>query len=455
MEFVNRPIIEFYADSLSAAYKRGFMWVVTLLAREVDVDGLYLNLRKSWISLDSITGKYFLFVFAGKENISHEECWASRIFDSQESYFSEYNDYVKFINQNITLENSHLQYKYYKSKDVNMNMLEENQTLAVNALRDYFSISENDIPCLVFTKLYPFEFNSKVIQIVPIYGNNIYGYFKSLFNKIEPLLKQHMDIRTRLKELAERSDKLKIKINQPHLKSETKIIALQKELLLYAEKNIVDADGNSLLDCINNLSYGKFDKPLRSMLNRYVDWVKNYEKRTGQHFDSNVVNSEICESAIEMAQAKVQLSKVEEEQSELGKKCGNILSTIERIIGDSKMDQNTRRDDRLLISVTGGTAQINASFDNAKVEATQYIDCNEKKLEELVENVRNALSIDISDDDIGIVNTNLDVLEEELKRVKPRKNFLKVVLKSLKAIKGTAEFGAAVTELVQFVQSML
>lgn len=97
MEFVDRPIIDFYRHSLSAASKRGFLWVVTLLAREADVEGLYLNLRKSWTSLDSITGKYFLFIFAGKENTTRNDRWNSRVTDSQEKYFSEYNDYVKFI----------------------------------------------------------------------------------------------------------------------------------------------------------------------------------------------------------------------------------------------------------------------------------------------------------------------------------------------------------------------
>lgn len=64
MEIVDIPITEFYRKSLDLVYQKGFFWVVTLIARDADVKGLYKNLRKSWTSLDSITGEYFLFVFA-------------------------------------------------------------------------------------------------------------------------------------------------------------------------------------------------------------------------------------------------------------------------------------------------------------------------------------------------------------------------------------------------------
>lgn len=455
MEFVDRPIIDFYRHSLSAASKRGFLWVVTLLAREADVEGLYLNLRKSWTSLDSITGKYFLFIFAGKENTTRNDRWNSRVTDSQEKYFSEYNDYVKFINQDIELMDSYIHYSYHKNKSENIDGLEENQTIAVNTLRDYFSISESNIPCLVFTRLYPFGYVNKVIQVVPISGNNIYGYFKSLFNAIDPLLKKHMDLVIRLKELATYKENLETRISQTSLGSDSKILALQKELLLYADKNVVDDRGHTLLDCINTLTYGKFDMPLRSMLNRYIDWVKNYEKRTGRCFDSELVSQNIYQNTTEIANAKYELSMVEIQQDELGKKCAEIISEIEGIIGDSKMAENTSKNDKLSISVMGGTAQINAAFDNAKIEAAQYVGYDEKKLAAMIGNVRSTLSTGISADDIEIVNNNLDVIEDELKSSKPRKSFLKVALKSLEAIKGTVEFGAAVVALVQFIQPML
>lgn len=57
MDFTNRPITEFYRHCLLAARNKGYRWVVTLLAREADVDGLYSNLYRAWSSLDSIFGR--------------------------------------------------------------------------------------------------------------------------------------------------------------------------------------------------------------------------------------------------------------------------------------------------------------------------------------------------------------------------------------------------------------
>lgn len=451
MEIVNRPIIEFYRDSLSAARNKGFMWAVTLLAREADVDGLYLNLRKSWNSLDSITGKYFLFILAGKETMIGNNCKDSIVIDSRERYFGEYNNYVKFINPNIELEDSYIRYSYYKN--LNINTLEESQTMAVNALRDYFSISESDIPCLVFSCLFPSTYGNIVITIS---GNDIYGYFKGLFNAIEPLLKQHMDVVSQLKKLAKCKKELKTEISQLPLKKEGKILELRTELLLLAEKNIVDNKGRTLHDCINSLEYGKFDRTLRSMLSRYIDWVKNYERNTGRPFNSSSIENAVRQRINAITQAKTKLSRIEQEQDELENTCGKLLSEIEKIIKSSKMDKDTKRDSRVSISMIDGTAQINVALDNSTIEAKQYVGFDKKRLEELLNNVRVALSIDNTDNDIEVVNTNLEIIKDELlgKR-KPQKRFLKVALKSLEAIKGTAEFGAAVAALIQFIQPLL
>ncbi len=190
MEFVNRPIVEFLRDSLSAAYKRGFIWCVS----EADVEDLYSNLHKAWSSFNSITGKYFLFVVAGKENSvsDYPIYWNSRIRDSETSYFSEYNRYIEFLNQEMTFDADIIK-DYFRSICTQMNKLEENQTMAINSLKEYFSIEEKDVPCLVFIRLNACNCND-ILQVVPISGNNIYGYFKVLFNSMDPLLKEYIKI---------------------------------------------------------------------------------------------------------------------------------------------------------------------------------------------------------------------------------------------------------------------
>lgn len=426
MEIAAKPLIEAYRDALSTAYQEGFLWVVLLLARESDIDGLYVNLRKSLISLDSITGKYFLFILANKESTEHGERWD------------------------------------FKAIGENMNTLEKNQTIAVNTLKDFLSINERDIPCLVFTKLYSYSLDNATIHVVPISGNNVYAYFKHLLNEIDSLLKRYMVLCTRLKaldehgkELKKRKEEVETKISQSPFQTEKKILTLQKELYLYAEQNIMDDKGQTIHDCIKKLSYGRFDKEVRRLLNRYVDMVKNYKKTTGRNFDSKLVSDDIHQSTTIIAKIKFEQPTVECEQKELEKMRADILYKIEKIIGSSKVDENTREGSRLSIVVTGGTAQINVAVDDAKIEASQYIGYDEEKFEGLVRNVRKDIPKDIPDDDIKAINSHLDVIEDELKQAKPQKSLVQAALRTLEAIKETTEFGAAVASLVQFIQPLL
>ena len=49
---------------------------------------------------------------------------------------------------------------------------------------------------------------------------------------------------------------------------------------------------------------------------------------------------------------------------------------------------------------------------------------------------------------------NLEVIKEEIQSKKPRKKFLSFALNGLKALKFTAEFGAAVATLTTFIQTL-
>ena len=53
------------------------------------------------------------------------------------------------------------------------------------------------------------------------------------------------------------------------------------------------------------------------------------------------------------------------------------------------------------------------------------------------------------------LNCNLEAISEEWKSKQPRKSFIKTAVEGMKMIKGTAEFGAASTTLIQFVQSCI
>ncbi len=110
-------------------------------------------------------------------------------------------------------------------------------------------------------------------------------------------------------------------------------------------------------------------------------------------------------------------------------------------------------DEKNIYNVTVEHGQVNIASDNATINATNNIGIDADKLAELVQAVKNAAS-DLNEEDQETLSSNLEVIEEESKASKPRKGFLKTAVAGLSAIKGTAEFGAAVVALIQFLQNV-
>ncbi len=111
-------------------------------------------------------------------------------------------------------------------------------------------------------------------------------------------------------------------------------------------------------------------------------------------------------------------------------------------------------DEKVSYSITVHNGQVNIANDNASISATNSIGVDAKQLAELVQAIRSTATA-LSPEDTEILDSNLEVIEEEAKADKPRKGFLKTALAGLKALKGTVDFSAAVAALVQFIQTLI
>lgn len=281
--------------------------------------------------------------------------------------------------------------------------------------------------------------------------NKIYEYLKErLFNRIGGLLKEYEDNRNRLKELQEQKEESEEKSRHISLGFEGKILELQKELLLLAERNIVDAKGRTLLSCINTLSYGSFDRQLRGSLSRYIDWVKAYQKREGRDFDPRLIPPEISREVERKMQIRQELLRIEEEQKKREESCRNALSEIGKRIKDMEKCENPENNKNLTIVVKNSDhTQINIGYDQSTMTVHQnvaYVD----HLAVLTENVRKLAG----KSGIADVNPDLDSIEQECKRKKPRKKVLNPILEKLKALKGPIEFMSAVASLIDWIAKL-
>ena len=104
------------------------------------------------------------------------------------------------------------------------------------------------------------------------------------------------------------------------------------------------------------------------------------------------------------------------------------------------------------ITVTNG--QVNVANDNATINATINNGIDHSELSKLIIAVRESLANVQSAEDASAVEGSLEIIESELKQEKPRKNFIQTAITTLKSVKSTVEFSAAVTALVQFISTI-
>lgn len=114
-------------------------------------------------------------------------------------------------------------------------------------------------------------------------------------------------------------------------------------------------------------------------------------------------------------------------------------------------------DDSISYSITVKDGQVIIANDNAVVNATNTVNgVNKEELVKLITEIKLAAeNSNLSPEDEETVNNSLEVIEEEIAKEKPRKGFLKMAITGLKAIKGTAEFGAAIATLIKFIQPFI
>jgi hypothetical protein len=273
-----------------------------LIAREADIDCLYDNLKKQWHSLDDLTGKDFLFMFAGKCKDQHRD---PHIYHSVKyGAYGRRNDNYALVNEHISIINggerlslnvkkderkAHWHGRYESDMPYNFNEREERahftedlpitQTKAINDLKIHFRLDEYDVPCIVFTNLY----NGKN-TILRFDTNNLYTLVKAVCTELEKLF-------STIDSLAEELRMYKRLKQSRHIDNYINIQRLDKELRDLAEM-LVEEHKVKLLECIESLSCdnGLFCALICNALNSYIRLSE----------DNKGVNTEMIERIIRL-----------------------------------------------------------------------------------------------------------------------------------------------------------
>jgi hypothetical protein len=129
-----------------------------------------------------------------------------------------------------------------------------------------------------------------------------------------------------------------------------------------------------------------------------------------------------------------------------------LIRHIERYLTKVGIDMGL--DDRVVYNVTVDKGQAIIATDNATVTATNNVGIDVNELRRLIADIQSTAQ-DLSEEDRQTVSECIEVIETEAVMEKPKKGMLKMATSALTALKGTAEFGAAVASLIQFVGPLI
>jgi hypothetical protein len=129
-----------------------------------------------------------------------------------------------------------------------------------------------------------------------------------------------------------------------------------------------------------------------------------------------------------------------------------FVNHINDYLMEISIDMGFDEDEKYTITMHGG--QFNLARDRSFINASQNNGMDASQLHALISNVLNHVE-HTNEADKEIIVDNLEVIKSELSSSAPKRGFLKTALTGLQAVKGTTEFAAAVTALIQFVQPFI
>ena len=129
-----------------------------------------------------------------------------------------------------------------------------------------------------------------------------------------------------------------------------------------------------------------------------------------------------------------------------------LIRHVERYLTKVGIDMGL--DEKIVYNVTVENGQAIIATDGSTVTATNQVGTDGGELAKLIAAVQSATG-SLPPEDKEAVMESLEVIEAEASAEKPKKSMLKTALATLNAIKGVAEFGAAVAALIQFVGPLL
>ena len=183
MILTNKPLAEYLPDLKKKAYNSGYLWIMILVARDLDFKEGYEELFDGWSSFDSITGKRIMFLFS--DNSSNQIGL---------NYHMGEMDICKDISGIFNFDKNIKLYHLSREDLKKHSNILETQTHSVDAMKQYFGLEEKEIPCLLMFPTMP-DLNEKTERFVyELDGEKAYNKVKNIVGNIEAVLNNYEEV---------------------------------------------------------------------------------------------------------------------------------------------------------------------------------------------------------------------------------------------------------------------
>lgn len=199
MHIIDIPIIDYLKLCRNIAAKKGFKWVMVLLARERDSLESYEDIKKYWDSYNDLTADQILFIFslANKKEDFYKQYPALE----EQSWVRAHNPNLLVMNEDVPsistwdrLSRSILQ-NHSREVENNINTRNkavENNTNYISDLCKEYDILESQVPAILLfsTKTSMELYEEEKPIVIPINNDKLYDTIKELLSSIESELKR-------------------------------------------------------------------------------------------------------------------------------------------------------------------------------------------------------------------------------------------------------------------------
>lgn len=273
MQIVELPIEEFLQTSIKEARNEGFLWIMILLAREIEAENSYEQLRKCWSSFDNLTNKEILFMFsvAGEKKSEVGDCLPKKNSLGEIIF----NPFLRIMNSLLPS----LREKQNITNAENIKLLEKvlkGNTNHVSELCARLDVKEESVPAIVLIN----TFNEKKI-VLPLAEDDLYISIKKFICAISSELKAYNDLIDKRHSIRDEIENIDYKIQNSSIPKYAKDYYKAKgrlEEIIAKEPEGIDANALKAAIENNNISAKKqFPKEIGNDLNRVINLKKDHK----------------------------------------------------------------------------------------------------------------------------------------------------------------------------------